>query len=144
MELDDTAAILARSDFFDLCDREQLKLLAFASERRHVTIGDVVFSEGDPSDGAYILVSGRIAAEGTDHTPFTISEPGTILGHMGLILNKPRHATLRAASSAELIFVPRNAFSKILHQYPETAAALRERLSEELSGYVDAVSFFRG
>ncbi len=34
MQLDDAATILARADFFEVCDAEQRRLLAFASERK--------------------------------------------------------------------------------------------------------------
>ena len=34
MQLDDAATILGRADFFEICDAEQRRLLAFASERK--------------------------------------------------------------------------------------------------------------
>ncbi len=38
MELDEIASVLARSDFFSSCTDEQLRLLAFSSERRKFSL----------------------------------------------------------------------------------------------------------
>ena len=40
MELDDFTSALEQADFFRICDEEQRRLLAFASERRSFASGE--------------------------------------------------------------------------------------------------------
>lgn len=145
MELDDTASVLARSDFFSSCTDEQLRLLAFASERRNFSAGEILFKQGENAEGAFVLVSGRVEAAGdlaSKGRPFREGTPGAVLGHLGLILARPRISTLRAASPVEAIFVPRSAFSKLLKQNPELAADVAAHIEEELEDYLGALAPF--
>lgn len=147
MELDDNTAVLDRADFFSICDTEQKRLLAFASERRRFGAGDVIFAKGDASDGAYVLISGQISA-GDSATGGTklqrISEPGAVLGELGLVLSRPRRATMRAATDVDLLFVPRSAFSKLMQQYPIMAERAAMRIEGELQDYLSAMAPFGG
>ena len=43
MQLDDAATILGRADFFEVCDAEQRRLLAFASERKRFRPGATIY-----------------------------------------------------------------------------------------------------
>lgn len=47
MELDEISAVIASASFFTICDVDQQRLLAFASERRQFGTGDIVYSQGD-------------------------------------------------------------------------------------------------
>ena len=60
MQLEDAATILSRADFFEICNAEQRRLLAFASERRRHPGGATIYKGGDISDGAHVLVSGTV------------------------------------------------------------------------------------
>jgi CRP-like cAMP-binding protein len=58
--------------------------------------GDVVFSEGDHSDLAYLIVRGRITVsigQGKSERLLAELEPGEVFGEMGLIEAGPRSAT---------------------------------------------------
>lgn len=146
MELDDFASALASADFFRICDDEQRRLLAFASERRSFVSGDLIYRRGDASDGAFVLLRGEVFAgdtEGGSFKPQRISEAGAVLGEMGLFLDKPRRATLRASSNVELLFVPRSAFAKLMKQYPSLAERASRRIEEEMTSFLSALERFR-
>jgi len=146
MELDDFTSALAEADFFRICDDEQRRLLAFASERQSFSAGDTIWKKGDASEGAYVLVRGEVLAgdsEGGAYKPQRISEHGAVLGEMGLFLTRPRRATLRAATTVELIFVPRAAFTKLLRQFPILAERAAMRIEEEMSSFLGAMESFR-
>jgi NTE family protein len=59
-------------------------------------IGEMILREGDPSDGWYILHSGRVGVYKRDFTVAEISKPGTVIGELGFLLKIPRTATLIA------------------------------------------------
>lgn len=141
MQLDDAATILGRADFFEICDAEQRRLLAFASERKKFRPNTVIYAAGDTPEGAHVLVSGTVSStqEGADHNPYLIHEVGAVLGALGLVLPKPRPVTIRSVDAVETLFVPRTAFMKLAHQYPDLAARAADRVRRELTNYLGAI-----
>ena len=146
MQLDDAATILGRADFFEICDAEQRRLLAFASERKRFRPGSVLYASGDVPEGAHVLVSGTVATtqEGLEDNPFLIHDAGAVLGAMALVVAKPRPVTVKAVDAVETLFVPRSAFMKLAQQYPDLAARAATRIRRELSGYLGAIESLRG
>jgi CRP-like cAMP-binding protein len=145
MQLDDAATILGRADFFSVCDAEQRRLLAFASERKKFRPGAVIYKEGDLPEGAHVLASGTVATtrEGGEDNPFLIHEAGAVLGALGLVVAKPRPVTVKAVDAVETVFVPRAAFLKLARQYPDLAARAADRIRGELTAYLGAVETMR-
>jgi CRP-like cAMP-binding protein len=146
MELDDTYSILASAEFFEICDAEQRRLLAFASERRHYRAGQLLFDHGSASDGAYIVHRGTVAVADDPTQPdhaYKAAGPGLLLGEMGLLLSRPRVAMVTAITDLDILFVPRQAFTKLMHQYPDMAGRAAERIQEELGSYLGSLDPFR-
>lgn len=141
MQLDDAATILSRADFFEVCDAEQRRLLAFASERKKFRPNAVIYKSGEVPDGAHVLVSGTVATlhEGREDDPYLIHESGSVLGAMALVVAKSRPVTLKAIDSVETLFVPRAAFMKLAQQNPDLAARAADRIRRDLSGYLGAI-----
>ncbi|MBK8084620.1 MAG: cyclic nucleotide-binding domain-containing protein [Devosia sp.] len=146
MQLDDAATILGRADFFEVCDAEQRRLLAFASERKKFRPGSVIYASGDVPEGAHVLISGTVATlqDGAEDNPFLVHETGALLGAMGLVVAKPRPVTLKAIDAVETLLVPRAAFMKLANQYPQLAARAAERIRLELTAYLGAIEQVRG
>lgn len=146
MQLDDAATILGRADFFEICDAEQRRLLAFASERKRYRPGMVIYSSGEVPEGAHVLVSGTVATtqEGLEDNPFLIHEHGAVLGAMALVVAKPRPVTVKAVDAVETLFVPRSAFMKLAQQYPDLASRAATKIRRELTGYLGAIETIRG
>ena len=141
MQLDDATTILGRADFFEVCDAEQRRLLAFASERKKYRPGTVVYQAGEVPEGAHVLVTGTVASyqEGDEENPFVITTQGAVLGAMSLVVAKPRPVTIKAVDNVETLFVPRTAFLKLANQAPELARRAADRIRGELMGYLTAV-----
>jgi CRP-like cAMP-binding protein len=146
MQLDDAATILGRADFFEVCDAEQRRLLAFASERKKFRPGTVIYASGDVPEGAHVLISGTVSTtqDGAEDNPFLIHAQGALLGAMALVVAKPRPVTLKAVDAVETLFVPRSAFMKLANQYPELAGRAAERIRGELTSYLGAIEAVRG
>ncbi len=146
MQLDDAATILGRADFFTVCDAEQRRLLAFASERKRHKAGSTIYAAGDVPEGAHVLVRGTIATyqAGDDDNPFVVTTEGAVLGATSLVISKPRPVTIKAIDSVETLFVPRAAFLKLCQQSPELAARAADRIRGELMDYLGAIETMRG
>ena len=65
MQLDDAATILSHADFFEVCNAEQRRLLAFASERKKFRPGGVIYQAGEVPEGAHVLVTASKQLDGT-------------------------------------------------------------------------------
>jgi len=141
MQLDDATTILGRADFFEVCDAEQRRLLAFASERKKYRPGAIVYQAGDIPEGAHVLVTGTVASyqEGDEENPFVIATQGAVLGTMSLVVARPRPVTIKAVDNVETLFVPRTAGLKLANQAPELARRAADRIRGELMGYLNAV-----
>src|SRR5690606_16820082 len=122
--MDEAAAIAAfgELDIFAAFSDEQLRLLAFVAETVSLRPGDVLYSAGDAANGAYVLVSGALEASHpeTEGGKFRI-EPVALIGELGLMLTRPRAATIGAVRSTTALFVPREPFLKLLRNHPELA-----------------------
>lgn len=145
MQLDDAATILARTEFFQVCDGEQRRLLAFASERKRHKPGTLIYKAGEIPEGAHVLVAGTVATfQGEDEgDPFVVSKPGALFGANSLIIAKPRPVSLKSIDQVETLFVPRSAFMKLCNQYPDLAGRAAKRIRNDLSDYLEAIAVTR-
>ncbi len=92
--------------------------------------GEVLFSEGDAGDRAYVVRSGRLEISrrfGSADVVIAIDGPGTIVGEMALIDDEPRSATVRALDPTELTVVPKEAFQFHLARTDPVIRMLLER-----------------
>ena len=71
---------------------------------RRVAGGETVFREGDPADGAYVVLGGRCAVVEVDERVAVLG-PGELFGEMGALGNGVRSATVLALEDAELLFL---------------------------------------
>lgn len=146
MELDEISAVIASASFFTICDVDQQRLLAFASERRQFGTGDIVYSHGDPADGAYVLLRGRVAVTDDLQRPdktYDVSGPDVMFGELALVLDRPRRTSVKAITEIDTLFVPRMAFVKLMRQYPDLVERAATRIEEELGTYLGRLDKFR-
>ena len=70
-----------------------------SSALKHFKVGEVIFSEGDPGDSAYIIESGKVEiAVSVDGQlfPLRILTSGDVLGEMAVMDTAPRSASAKA------------------------------------------------
>jgi CRP-like cAMP-binding protein len=137
---DDAAYALSQAEFFDICDDEQRRMLAFASDRRRFDPDAVLYQSGDVPQGAFVLISGTLKAKPDGNgKPYAISELGSVVSAMALILAKSRPLTVTAVTECEALFVPRHAFMKLVQQSPELAQRAVARIQQDLGNYLGAL-----
>lgn len=139
---DDAAEALAQAEFFDICDDEQRRMLAFAGEERRFEPDAVLYQAGEMPMGAFVLIDGTLKAKPEGQgagKPYAISEPGSVVSAMALILAKPRPVTVSAVTEVSALFVPRLAFLKLVQQSPELAQRAVARVERELGNYLGAL-----
>src|SRR6476659_3594857 len=107
-----------------------------AMTRTHFAEGQVLFREGDPPDCVFRVLSGAVdVLREIDGEPILLGTVGAgeFLGEMGVVENRSRSATARAASEVEVeILTPTELFDQIAGS-PQAARELIQRLSQRLS-----------
>jgi hypothetical protein len=71
----------------------------------HFAVGQVLFREGDPADSVFRLLSGAVDIfRELNGEPILLGTVGAgqFIGEMGVVENRPRSATARAASEVEV------------------------------------------
>lgn len=141
MSLDTITDALGKAQAFAGLDSEQLRLLAFSSERKTYTDGAVLYESGTEPEGAFVLVSGKLSVidERGDAKPTSVEEPYSTVGEMALILTRPRPTTVKADGPCDVIFVPRQGYRKLLDAYPELARAMANKLQSSLGQFLNAL-----
>jgi CRP-like cAMP-binding protein len=103
--------------------------------RAHFAEGQVLFREGDPADSVFRLLSGAVdILRDLDGDPILLGTigAGQFIGEMGVVENRPRNATARAASEVEVeILTPTEFFDQITGS-PRAVRELIQRLSRRL------------
>ncbi|MEA3046154.1 MAG: hypothetical protein QOJ53_486 [Sphingomonadales bacterium] len=94
--------------------------------------GDIIFERNEPGSSLFAIADGSVVVEVDPANP-AVTVPiaqGSIVGEVGLISGRKRGATVRAASGAIVVEIPRNAALKLMSTVP---AAKREitRISTE-------------
>jgi CRP-like cAMP-binding protein len=103
-----------------------------AGVKKYYSIGDTITSMGDPADGFYILLTGKIGVYKKDFTVAEVNTRGTIFGELGCILGIPRTATLQAVEPTSVLFV-RMTVNELVEKHPEFAKKLLVDLADRLT-----------
>ena len=96
---------------------------------RYVHDGDVLFSEGDAADSAYVVQEGSFEIAGPrSRIPLepVVVGPGALLGEIALLTDTIRSATATAMEPSAVLRIPRKLFLKMLEGYPDAARRLRD------------------
>jgi hypothetical protein len=103
-----------------------------AGAKRYYSIGDTIARMGDPADGFYVLLTGKIGVFKKDFTVAEVNLRGTIFGELGCILDIPRTATLQALEPTSVLFV-RMTIDELVEKHPEFAKRLLVDLANRLA-----------
>ncbi len=113
--------------------REETRRLSVQTQPRRFRAGDIIFFAGDPSDGFYLVESGRvqIIVSFGDIEPRVVSTigPGDFFGEMSLLDDAPRSATAKVETDTSALFVGREQFFAVLHHQPRLAIMLLREFS---------------
>jgi len=100
-------------------------------ERRSFKEGETIFTAGDASDCAYLIVVGSVHV----HLPSgrtKVLGPGEIFGEMGLIDSRPRSATVVAAEYCVFASYSEDELLNSIKTHPDEAVAFIKALISRL------------
>jgi CRP-like cAMP-binding protein len=136
--------VLQRSPLFRGLSPAALERIAGLAVQRSYRNGEIVFSQGDPGDALYAVVTGKIrissgAADGREIF-LNIMEPGDTFGEIALLDGGTRTASATATAPSELVLIRREHFQSLLEREPAVALELLRLCGERLrwtSGLVE-------
>jgi CRP-like cAMP-binding protein len=105
---------LARVELLAGLPGEMLTKIAKRMQREEVPPGHQVVREGDDAERFYIVVSGIFAVSQEDLGPRRVLQPGAYFGEVGLAMNVPRTASVRALTPAVVASCDRATFDELL------------------------------
>ncbi len=139
MALDQDIDFLGRIPTFHVIGREALRIIAISAERVHLQTGEILFEEGEPADGGYVVQAGAIvlsSARDKQRQDAVVAIPGTLIGETALIVDTIRPATATAAQPSTLLRIPRGVFLRMLEGEPGAAQALRKVIATRLEAAI--------
>jgi CRP-like cAMP-binding protein len=142
LALEDDIRTLSGVGLFSELNDEQLRLLAFGAESARFPAGREIYREGASADCAFVVVRGTVVLY-REHNGEAIAvsrlSEGAIIGELALIAETTRLTWAAAETDVELIRLSRSLFRRILEEYPEAAAALHRKMSEDLHAFLKRI-----
>jgi CRP-like cAMP-binding protein len=115
-------------EFESLDDRALLRIVG-ASVNLFWPAGSTIFEKGAPSEGVYIVLSGRVRVFDPDAPDSaTDLKPGESFGELSLLLNRTHSKTAKAKRDAELMVVPGSSFRGLLEASPDLNALFQRKI----------------
>jgi NTE family protein len=107
--------------------------------------GEWLFHQGDPSDAAYVLESGRLEVidEAGGHRQLRVVPAGTVVGELSLLSGRPRAAGIRALRDSTLTVLPQAAFERLVDDQPGFGLSLARALARALRESTETVEAAR-
>jgi two-component system NtrC family sensor kinase len=127
---------LAGSRLFSEIPPDELDELCRVANLRRFSRGDVVFKEGDPGDGLYVVVEGEVELSakleiGTQRVLCRMG-PGDFFGELAVLDERKRSAQATAAEDCSAYFLHREDLLKVVARSPRLAMNLLREICAHL------------
>ncbi|OJJ51290.1 hypothetical protein ASPZODRAFT_138397 [Penicilliopsis zonata CBS 506.65] len=96
-------------------------------------VNDYILTEGDDAKAIYWLVRGAVAVTSRDgESIYAELQAGAFFGEIGVLMDRPRTATIIARTRCLLVVLTKEDFRNILPRFPEVERAIRDEAQERL------------
>jgi CRP-like cAMP-binding protein len=128
--------------FADLSEKE-VGFLAEHSSLRHFSTNELIFSEGDPCSGLFIIQNGAVrifktAASGREQI-LGVERAGNTIAELPVFDGGTYPASALAVEESELLFVRKEDFRALCVQHPEVALKVLKVVGRRLRGLVGII-----
>lgn len=141
-------AVLAKVPIFSGLTEDELGFIAGRAVPRHYKAGELIFSEGEPCAGLYVVESGQVrifksAASGREQV-LSIEGAGSSVAELPVFDGGNYPASVSAVVDAGLLFVSRQDFQALCLAHPEVALKVLRVVGARLRrlvGIIEELSF---
>ncbi len=133
MALLDPVETLRRVPFFASLDHEELRGLASHCQIERFARAELLFSEGDPCEGLYVVQAGiiklfKVADNGREQVLVT-ERAGSTVGELALFDGGPFAASAAAVEDSTLLYLPKREFLDLCRRNSAVAFAVIRALA---------------
>ncbi len=141
-------AALKRAQLFANLSEKEMKLLAARAVRKLYSPGELLFSEGEPCNGLYVVATGKVrifklSPNGREQV-LAVESAGSSIAELPVFDGGPYPASASAVEDSEIVFLSRPDFQQFCVEHPEVAlkvlAVVGMRL-RRLVGIIEELSF---
>jgi len=143
-----TAPVLARTSLFSELAESELNFLAQRAVRRQYSAGELVFEEGEPCAGLYVVKSGHIrifkSSSGGREQVLGIEGPGSSVAELPVFDGGAYPASVSALENTSLLFVSKQDFQALCLAHPQVALKVLKVVGarlRKLVGIIEELSF---
>ncbi len=123
--------LLKSIELFSQIPGEDLAHVALISVEEARESGEVIFTEGEPSDALYLILDGRVRLHRQEQVIAELGER-QCFGEMAILDTAPRSETVTAIEDASLLKITREDFQEVLSEKPEIALCVIRVLARRL------------
>ena len=130
---------VSRIPFFSKLPQHDLTAILSITKVRNIEKDNNIFSERDPPDGLYIILSGNFeiyvlsGIKGGKPKSLAKIGKGQYVGEYGLIDGQPRSASVKAITAGEVLFLPSQGFDFLLETQPSILAGIIDYLCDVIN-----------
>jgi len=114
---------------------QELEWIARLCTVVHFAPGERFISQGDGSDGLYILVTGEVEVSKDDVGIVNVSEAGDVIGEMGVLANQVRAANCMARVETTALHIDQTDFWDLLERSSTLSTSVIRVLVPKLLSY---------
>ena len=144
---EDVHLTMPLGELFEHMPAEALDDLEKMVALQHYAAKAVLFREGRPSTGVYLVRSGRVKLSlHCSHGKSLVVQfagPGEPLGLGATISARPYEVTAEATAPCEVAFLPRRQFLQFLADHPKVSMDLVKLLCQDVDGAYERVRSLR-
>lgn len=140
----DIESHLKKNILFSCLNSLQLSRLARTVAVKKYPKGALIFSEGDPALGFYLVAEGKIkiyklSPEGKEYIMHIADTPGDTIAEVTVFSGKDYPAYCQAIESSALLFVSKIGFLELLKEYPEIGMRMLAALAGRQRRFADII-----
>ena len=119
------AGVLKAAPLFSELTEPEIEFLAARTALKSFSPGEMLFSEGEPCSGLFLIASGHVriyksSSSGREHI-LAVEGPGGSVAELPVFDGGDYPASASAADPAELVFISRQDFRAVCLEHPEVA-----------------------
>lgn len=123
---------LVQLPLFSQCSKRHLRALARLTRQQQLEAGATLITEGSDSDEAYVILAG-LAVVRRKGRKIAELRTGDVAGELGLLLERPRMATVSARTPLECLVIRRSDLRACIAEAPDLGWLLLQTVALRLS-----------
>ncbi|NOZ86746.1 MAG: cyclic nucleotide-binding domain-containing protein [Deltaproteobacteria bacterium] len=125
--------LMSISPLFMPLDREERFSLLEQFGTYEIKAGTALLEQGKPGRGLYLVLHGECEVT-KDHEKVATLKEGDVFGEISLIKETPANATVATGKDSVILFLAREAFSRVKETHPEISSVLDQLAEQRVRG----------